>query len=309
VSDDIRTLTAELAADPRSLVFLELGEALRQDGRLEPAAKVVVQGLTRYPELPEGHDLYARILADQGDLEGAFDEWDMTLRLDPTHPGAHKGLGFLFFKADDLHSALRHLEKAATYRTEDQQLAAVITRVRARMEREARPMEVAPPQERPAPAPVRASDSTSAPEPEPETESAAEVPALAEAPAPAEGPVSLRGESSQNPLEDDGLLLVDAAGLRLLGSLKGTEGSDTADRVAAELAGVSKEASRAVRLLQLGEWQSLALEASAAHFFLVAPTPDTMLLAIRDPAIPMARVALGAARAIEAARRWLERGS
>lgn len=297
MSDDIRVLTAELAADPRSLVFLELGEALRQAGRLEPAAKVVVQGLTRYPDLPEGHDLYARILADQGDLEGAFDEWDMTLRLDSTHPGAHKGLGFLFFKADDLRSALRHLETAATQRSDDHQLAAVITRVRARLE-EAGVAEVAPPVVQPAPAPAPAPGSTSVPEPE--STLAAAAPAAA---------VSLPGESRQNPLEDDGLLLVDAAGLRLLGAMKGSAGSDVADRVAAELAGVSREASRAVRLLQLGEWQSLALEASGAHFFLVSPTSETMLLAIRDPGIPMARVALGAARALDAARRWLERGS
>jgi tetratricopeptide (TPR) repeat protein len=302
VSDDIRVLTAELAADPRSLVFLELGEALRQAGRLEPAAKVVVQGLTRYPDLPEGHDLYARILADQGDLEGAFDEWDMTLRLDSTHPGAHKGLGFLFFKADDLHSALRHLETAATHRPDDHQLAAVITRVRARLE-QARAAEVAPRMDQPAASPAPAASST--PAPEPGSTSAGEAAAAM----PVNAPASLPGESPQNPLEDDGLLLVDAAGLRLLGSMKGAAGSDVADRVAAELAGVSREASRAVRLLQLGEWQSLALEASGAHFFLVSPTPETMLLAIRDPGIPMARVALGAARALDAARRWLERGS
>lgn len=291
MSDDIRTLTAELAADPRSLVFLELGEALRQAGRLEPAAKVVVQGLTRYPDLPEGHDLYARILADQGDLEGAFDEWDMTLRLDSTHPGAHKGLGFLFFKADDLHSALRHLETAATHRPDDKQLAGVIARVRARLQ-EAQAVDTAAPVDPLVITP--ASSVVSFPASESKAESAS--------------PESV-GEPAPNPLEDDGLLLVDAAGLRLLGAMKGAGGSETADRVAAELAGVSKEAGRAVRLLQLGEWQSLALEASGAHFFLVPPTPETMLLAIRDPAVPMARVALGAARALEAARRWLERGS
>ncbi|MEP7326625.1 MAG: hypothetical protein ABI836_11795 [Gemmatimonadota bacterium] len=297
MSDDIRTLTAELAADPRSLVFLELGEALRQTSRLEAAAKVAVQGLTRYPDLPEGHDLYARILADQGDLEGAFDEWDMTLRLDSTHAGAHKGLGFLFYKADDLHSALRHLETAATHRTDDQQLAAVIRRVRARME-EIQAAEAATPVfDPPAEVPI-ASD-----------ESEAEAAPVSGTPAPVEAPAPRISRAQLNPLEDDGLLLVDSAGLRLLGSMKGAGGSEVADRVAAELAGVSREAGRAVRLLQLGEWQSLALEASGAHFFMVSPTAETMLLAIRDPGVPMARVALGAARAVEAARRWLERGS
>ena len=299
MSDDIRFLTAELAADPRSLVFLELGEALRQAGRLDPAAKVTVQGLSRYPDLPEGHDLYARILVDQGDLEGAFDEWDMTLRLDPEHPGAHKGLGYLFFKADDLHSALRHLEKAAMDRVDDPQLAIVIARVRARME-EAEEAPVAPVLPDP---PVVAPVPLSAPVP---AGTAPVEPAPVEVSSPLDPSPP---ESEENPLEDDGLLLVDSAGLRLLGVMKGAGGSEMADHVAAELAGVSREAGRAVRLLQLGEWQSLALEASGAHFFLVPPTPETMLLAIRDPGVPMGRVALGAARALEAARRWLERGS
>ena len=299
MSDDIRFLTAELAADPRSLVFLELGEALRQAGRLDPAAKVTVQGLSRYPDLPEGHDLYARILVDQGDLEGAFDEWDMTLRLDPEHPGAHKGLGYLFFKADDLHSALRHLEKAAMDRVDDPQLAIVIARVRARME-EGEEAPVAPVLPDP---PVVAPVPLSAPVP---AGTAPVEPAPVEVSSPLDPSPP---ESEENPLEDDGLLLVDSAGLRLLGVMKGAGGSEMADHVAAELAGVSREAGRAVRLLQLGEWQSLALEASGAHFFLVPPTPETMLLAIRDPGVPMGRVALGAARALEAARRWLERGS
>ena len=300
MSDDIRTLSAEVAADPSSLVFLQLGEALRHAGRLDAAAKVAVQGLSRYPDLPEGHDLYARILVDQGDLEGAFDEWDMTLRVDSTHAGAHKGLGYLYFKADDLHSALRHLEAAAAQRVGDQYLTAAIARVRERMAEE-KAVDVVP-----APDPVQAEAAKEGP-PRP-AEAAAPAPAPAWD-APASASVESPPESVLNPLEDDGLLLVDAVGLRLLGAMAAAGGPAVADRVAAELAGVSKEASRAVRLLQLGEWQSLALETSTANFFLVPPTPETLLLAMREPGVPMARVALGAARALNAARRWLERGA
>ena len=39
MSDDIRALTAQLAADPASLVFLPLGEALRRRGQLDSAQK------------------------------------------------------------------------------------------------------------------------------------------------------------------------------------------------------------------------------------------------------------------------------
>jgi tetratricopeptide (TPR) repeat protein len=296
VSDRIRSLTSELAADPSSLVFLSLGEALRQGGRLEAAAKVAVQGLSRYPDLPEAHDLYARILVDQEDFEGAFDEWDMTLRLDSAHPGAHKGLGYLYYKADDLTSALRHLEAALGQRPGDEQLVLVIGRVRERIAEHESAAETV------APAPVSEPELVSPPAPEPEPVIPTPEPVVAET-QPAES------EAPANPLDDDGLLLVDAAGLRLVGSMESAGGPAVADAVAAELAGVSKEASRAVRLLQLGEWQSLALETAGAHFFLVPPTPETMLLAMRETGVPMARVALGAARALEAARRWLKEQS
>ena len=45
------------------------------------------------------------------------------------------------------------------------------------------------------------------------------------------------------------IVLVDANGLLLAGSLAGPDGGETGDRVAAELAGVTREASRAGRLL------------------------------------------------------------
>lgn len=102
-------------------------------------------------------------------------------------------------------------------------------------------------------------------------------------------------------------MLVDGNGLRLAGSLPGPDGEETGDRVAAELAGVTREASRATRLLNLGSWQSIAIESPDAQFVLVRPTSDTVLLAAREPSLPMARVALVAERAARSARTWLER--
>src|SRR5512142_2234986 len=110
--DDIRILSTELARDPQSLVFLRLGELLRQKRQFEAATRVAVHGLERHPHLADGHDLYARILADRHDYERAFDEWDMTLRIAPQHTGALKGLAFLYFKIGDLAQAEAHLQAA-----------------------------------------------------------------------------------------------------------------------------------------------------------------------------------------------------
>jgi predicted Zn-dependent protease len=64
-------MTAELARDPSSLVFLELGEALRRVGQLDAASRVLVNGLEQHPELVEGRDLYARVRVDSGDYTRA----------------------------------------------------------------------------------------------------------------------------------------------------------------------------------------------------------------------------------------------
>jgi predicted regulator of Ras-like GTPase activity (Roadblock/LC7/MglB family) len=106
-----------------------------------------------------------------------------------------------------------------------------------------------------------------------------------------------------------GLLLVDANGLRLGGRLADGPADPAGDRVAAQLAGVSREAARATRLLGLGTWHAIALESSDGHVVLTPASGETVLVAARDAALPMGRVALLAERAARSARAWLEEQS
>ena len=277
--EDIRVLTGQLAADPSSLVFLPLGEALRRRGQLDAAEKVAVAGLTRYPELADAHDLLARILGDKGDLERAFDEWDIALRLDGGHAGAHKGIGFLYYVAGELPQALEHLELALAADPGAEGVAAAVARVREAL--------ATPGSAVPAPPPsVPADEDTS-----PAEASAAEV----------RRAVFEGLEGAQ-----DGLLLLDAQGLRVGGGLSSPDGTPVGDAVAAHLAGVFRDAERAARLLSLGSWSSVAAETSDANLFLCAPTTESLLLLVRDSSVPIGRLALQAERASEAARRWLE---
>jgi tetratricopeptide (TPR) repeat protein len=271
VTDEIRTLTARLAEEPSSLAFLELGEALRQRGQLDAAYKVARGGLARYPALVDAHDLMARILGDQGDLAGAFDAWAEALRFDPMRLGALKGIAFLYFRAGDTAAALEHLRRAQEIDPDDPTIGQAIDRVRSS------PAPQVPAE--PAPEPVR-------PQPPPSE------------PAPV---LSAHGNG------DHGVMLVDGNGLRLNGTLRSPSNEDVGDRVAAELAGVSKEASRTSRLLGLGTWQAIAVESPEGNLFLVAPTPDTLLLTVRDASLPLARLGLIAERAARDAREWLGR--
>jgi tetratricopeptide (TPR) repeat protein len=278
VSDDIKTLTSRLADEPASLAFLELGEALRRRGQLDAAYKVARGGLTRYPALADAHDLLGRILGDQGDLAGAFDAWAEALRFDPMRIGALKGIAFLYFRAGDIPAALEHLRRAGEIDPDDPTIRQAMERVKG------------------AGAAPAGTTGPSAPEPE-------NVPI--EVPAPAAAPAS-NGTGQANGRTDHGIMLVDGKGLRLNGTVLSPSNEDVGDRVAAELAGVSKEAARTSRLLGLGGWQAIAVESPEGNLFLVAPTPDTMLLTVRDPSLPMARLGLIAERAAREARAWLE---
>ena len=140
MADDIRGMSAELARDPASLVFLALGEALRARGQMDQAQAVAIAGLERHPNLPDAHDLYARILVDHGDVEKAHDEWDIALRFDARHVGALKGLGFLAFRRGDVNMALDHLESALGVDPTNPSVVQAL-----RVVREAAAKEVAPP--------------------------------------------------------------------------------------------------------------------------------------------------------------------
>jgi tetratricopeptide (TPR) repeat protein len=287
VTDDIKTLTARLADEPSSLAFLDLGEALRQRGQLEAAYKIARGGLARYPTLADAHDLLGRILGDQGDLAGAFDAWADALRFDPMRIGALKGIAFLYFKAGDVPAALENLRRAAEIDPDDQSVRQALERIRSNGQPVSSP-EASPPKSVPA-----AMES-------PSVEGVHSIPVPAAASNGAHGP-------ERNGQLEQGIMLVDGNGLRLNGTVLDPSNADVGDRVAAELAGVSKEAARTSRLLGLGTWQAIAVESPEGNVFLVQPTPETLLLTVRDSSLPLARLGLLAERAAREAREWLTR--
>ncbi len=272
MADEIKTLSADLAQDPDSLVFLRLGELLRRKGQVDLAHRVALTGLERHPHLADAHDLYARILADKREYERAFDEWDMALRIAPDHVGALKGLAFLYFKIGDVDQAAAHLEAAQRAAPADSSIAQAL--------------ELARRGQGPAPA---------TPEP-------AAGEALTAAAQPLEDARVFAGLEGA----EEGLLLLDAAGRVLGGALKDPGGRDVTDAVAAYLAGVSQEAARTAKLLSLGSWTGLAAEGKLGHVHLTAPTGGALLLVVRDRAVPMGRLAIIGQRAAVAARRWLD---
>lgn len=274
MTEDIRALSTQYASDPSSLVFLRLAEALRQRRQLDAALKVALQGLSRYPHLPEAHDLYARILTDKHDYANAFDEWDTVLRLVPDHLGAHKGIGFLYYRAGEPEHALYHLRLAAQLDPQDAGLHAAVERVAGGEEIWEEPMPESPPEHQ---------------------EEARAVTVAAGDPF---GGLEGAGER---------LLLVDQDGFRLGGALLSSEGLDVSETSAAMLAGAAREATRAARMLDLGDWGQLTIEAAGVSVCVLRPTADTTLLSAMDAGLPAGQLSYFAERAAKSARSWLER--
>jgi predicted regulator of Ras-like GTPase activity (Roadblock/LC7/MglB family) len=308
MADEIRRLSDDLARDPSSLVFMQLADALRRAGQLDVALRVALRGLDRHPYLADAHDVLARIHADRGELERAADEWEMALRLDPAHGQANLGLGFVDFRRGNLESAERRLSAVGPTEVTPG-VTAALAHVRGALS--ARGMngasfdgpngafpgaieshvEVAPPVLAPR-IPTVARPS----------------PAIPEFPAPDPSRATQLFVSALDGA-DQHALLVDSDGLVLAGTYADSSGNDVADVVAAELAGVSGEAERAMRHLGLGAWTSLLVEADHS-VVAMTPAPNASLLVVtasRQTPVGLVRLLLD--RALTRARDWLARVS
>jgi predicted regulator of Ras-like GTPase activity (Roadblock/LC7/MglB family) len=164
-------------------------------------------------------------------VQRAFDEWDMALRIDPRHIGAMKGLGFACFQLGRFEDAERYLAMAAEHGAGDAQGAlATVRRSTGVM------------------VPVDGGNGSVARTPV--------RPGLLFADL-----LSDAGEAA---------MLLDEDGLVLAGAYPTAEGADLAQEIGAELSGISDEARRATRHLDIGAWRAIVFETDDA---VIAMTP------------------------------------
>ena len=275
MADEIRRLSEELARDPGSPVYLELGERLRKAGELDLALKVALRGLERHPHDPDAHDLLARISVDRGELERAFDEWDMVRRIAPSHLGARKGMGYVLFKQGRYEDAQTYLTEASELDGEDETVATALAMVRVRL---------------------REAGGQGAPG---KNGSAPEHPAHPEH-------LALFDEITSG--GEHTALLLDATGLVMAGTYYTHDGRDVAQDVGAELSGVSDEARRAMRHLGLGDWSSLTVETDAAVVAMAPMRDDSLVLVAASKASPLGLVHRVLDRCVARAAEWLGKG-
>ena len=296
MADDIRGWSEELARDPSSLVFLPLGEALRRQGQLDMALRIAVRGLERHSHNAAAHDLLARIEVARGELQHAFDEWDMVLRLAPNHLGALKGMAYVCFQQGRTADAERYLEQAAAAGGDDEVVAALanVRRARPGASGASGARRVASPMAAPA-------------EPEPR------VPERATAGGAPPAGTSVPGYTPNDPHalfadllgeHEQTALLLDDQGLVLAGMYLQEDGTDVAAEVGAELSGVTDVARRATKHLAIGDWRSIALETEVA-VVTMAPAGEALLVLAASKSTPLGLVRRVLDRCVERSRSWL----
>lgn len=287
--DQIRTMSEQLAADPSSLVFLPLGEALLARGELAHASRVARRGAERHAGRPDALDLVARVALAQGDTTAAEGAWTRALAVSPEFGAALRGLGFLRYQQGRFDEAEVHLGAARTLSPGDQALESAWRAVQAARQ--------------------EASDAAAA------QRSASDLLAVGDVDDHGAGhahrPAALTGAAAASALFDAALgdsaqvaLLLDGDGLVVAGRYETADGSDLGAVIGAHLSGVSDEAARAMRHFGLGAWTRIALESEAATI-VMAPAGEGVTLVAAPREMPLGFVRRTLDQCAEIARRWL----
>lgn len=276
MSDEIRRLSEELARDPSSMVFLQLGEALRRSAQLDLALRVASRGVERHSGNADAHDLLARVRVDRGELAEATVEWEAVLRLAPDHVGARKGLGYVLYKQRRLEEAEHHLGLAAEHGDPAVDTALRMVRRLLRYTNGTAPANGESPNgDRLAAAERRVEDEARC--------------LFAE----------ILGDGQQT------ALLLDGEGLVTAGAYVTADGEDVAQDVGAALTGVRDEADRTVKHLRLGAWRAVVYETEVATIALGPVLDDSLALVAAARTLPLGLVRRVLDRCVQRAESWL----
>jgi hypothetical protein len=100
-------------------------------------------------------------------------------------------------------------------------------------------------------------------------------------------------------------LLVDSRGDHLAGSFLDADGREAGPEIGAALSGIGSEVGRAMRHLDLGEWQALVIETAAATIALSAAGDGAVVLLAAAAEEPHGLVRRVLARCVDRANQWL----
>lgn len=100
-------------------------------------------------------------------------------------------------------------------------------------------------------------------------------------------------------------LLLDTSGAPLAGSYIDQNGRDISGEIGAALSGVSREVSRSMRLLSIGQWTAVVVETDAATIALAPAAEDSVVLLASSSTVPLGLVRRVLTRSVALAITWM----
>ena len=192
----IEELRRDLAANPTSRQFYQVGELLRREGRAGEAADVLRSGLAHHPRYVAAWVALGRACVDAGASEEAATALREALALDAANPVAWRLLGEAHLALGDRRAALDAMQRCLELVPGDEVLKAAV---------EALSSETQPPVQKPAPIEPPVAPPTAPPAAEPFASAPTDAPpALPQAalPASAAGDVAAASLPLVFPLEE-----------------------------------------------------------------------------------------------------------
>ena len=178
--EEIAKLETLYANNPEGRVFTHLAEAYRKAGELGRAREILEDGLRRHSDYSSAHVVLGRVLADQGDPDGATAAFRRVLELDRHNLVALRSLGEISSGSGRTDEALHYYRELLSLDPSDERLRGTVRGLEERREAQA---------------------AAAAAPPEGPPFAAEEGPAFAEEPAPepsAEPPAVVAGEPIPN---------------------------------------------------------------------------------------------------------------
>lgn len=131
--EKIEALEAKLLTDPHSLVFAQLADAYRGQGRLEEAIQICQEGLGHCANYVSAYMVLGRAYKETGDLLQAREAFQRVLDLDPESVPAHTFLGEIAEARGEMPEALAAYRMALILHPFDKEVRAATERLEARV--------------------------------------------------------------------------------------------------------------------------------------------------------------------------------
>jgi predicted regulator of Ras-like GTPase activity (Roadblock/LC7/MglB family) len=100
-------------------------------------------------------------------------------------------------------------------------------------------------------------------------------------------------------------LLLDPSGTPLAGSYIDQNGRDISGEIGEALSGVSREVSKSMRLLGIGQWTAVVVETDAATIALAPAAEDSVVLLASSSTVPLGLVRRVLTRSVALAINWM----